>query len=212
MYNCFMNYYEELIKNIEDLLNNKKYDEAKSIIDNELNLPYVPKEIEEKLNQYLLIIKDATFALKLLSDEEIEAYLKDNETKQLIAVDELSKRNLRDYIDVIYEYLKDDGYINAKALLIDSLIRQEINYEFEYVNNCSLIKFNPSKLEVIEKTDGFNTAYTLIEENYLKDPSKAHMGIELLYKEALLSLPNQIDGKLISEKIINYIDKAFSAK
>ena len=46
----------------------------------------------------------------------------------------------------------------------------------------------------------------------LKDPSKAHMGIELLYKEALLSLPNQINGKLVSEKIINYIDKAFSAK
>lgn len=212
MYNLLMNYYDELIQNLEALLKDKKYDEALTIIKNELNLPYIPSEIESKFNKYLLDIKEATYALKSLTDEDINTYLNNSYEKQLLAVDELSRKNLRDYIDIVEGYLKSNGFKNAKALLIDSLIRQEINYEFEYVNDSLLIKFNPSKLENIEETDGFKTAYALIEDNYLKDPSKAQMGIELLYKEALLSLPNQIDGQLVSEKIINYINEAFAAK
>lgn len=207
-----MNYYDELIANIESLLNQSKYIEAKSIIENELNLPYIPREIEEKLNKYLSIIKEATYALKSLTDEDILDYLKSNETKQLIAVDELSRKNLRDYIDVVDDYLKGNGFVNAKALLIDSLIRQEINFNFKYVNDCLFIDFNPYKLKKIEETDGFILAMNQIQDFYMKNPSKSKMGMELLYKEALLSLPNEINGELITEKIINYIEDAFSAK
>lgn len=204
-----MNYYDELIKNIDTLINNKDYEQAKSIILNELNLPYIPSEIEQKLNNYLSQIKQATFALKSLTDEDISEYLKGNFEHQLIACDELGKRNLRDYIDVANEYLKSDGYKNAKALLIDSLIRQEINYAFEYVNDGSLLAFNPSKLKVIEETEEFIKTKSEIENHYMKDPSKIQMGLELLYKEALLSLPNTISFE-VSKKIINYIDDAFS--
>lgn len=207
-----MNYYDELLDNIDSLINNKEYSEAQSLIKNELNLPYIPSEIEEKLNEYLILINEATFTLKSLTDEDILNYLNLDETKQLIAVDELSRKNLRDYIDVIDNYLKGDGFVNAKALLIDSLIRQEINYNFKYVNNCSFIYFNPSKLNKIEDTDDFNYALKEIQNFYLKDPSKSQMGAELLYKEALLTLPNNINGKLVSKKIIKYIENAFSAK
>ena len=204
-----MNYYDELINNIDTLINNKDYEQAKSIILNELNLPYIPSEIEQKLNNYLSQIKQATFALKSLTDEDISAYLKASYEKQLIACDELGKRNLRDYIDVCNNYLKSNGFKNAKALLIDSLIRQEINYAFEYVNDSSLLTFNPSKLKVIEETDGFINAKTKLEENYMKDPSKVQMGLELLYKEALLSLPAEISED-VAENIIVYIDEAFT--
>ena len=207
-----MNYYDELIIKIEELMKDLAYDEAKSLIINELNLPYIPNDIEVKLNNYLSQIKEATNVYKSLTDDDLIEYLKDNETKQLIAVNELNKKNLRDYIDICNEYLKNDGFINAKALLIDSLIRQEINFNFIYVNNCSLIEFNPSKLKVIEETDDFKKALNTIEDNFMKDPSKSTMAIELLYKEALLSLPNTINGEIIAEKIINYIDSAFSAK
>lgn len=204
-----MNYYDELIENIEKLLKEKDYEKAKSIILNELNLPYIPSDIEIKLNNYLSQIKEATFALKSLTDDDIEAYLKDNNQKQLIACDELGKRNLRDYIDICNNFLKSDGYRNAKALLIDSLIRQEINYVFKYVNDGSLLVFNPSKLNLIEETEQFINAKNKIEEYYLKDPSKSQMGIELLYKEALLSLPDHINDNC-ADKIIEYINEAFN--
>ena len=204
-----MNYYNELIENIDKYIKEKDYDQAKSLILNELNLAYVPRDIDDKLNNYLSTIKEATYALKSLTDEDINAYLKGSYEKQLIACDELGKRNLRDYIDVCNNYLKSNGFKNAKALLIDSLIRQEINYAFEYVNDSSLLTFNPSKLKVIEETDGFINAKTKLEENYMKDPSKVQMGLELLYKEALLSLPAEISED-VAENIIVYIDEAFT--
>ena len=204
-----MNYYDELIENIDKYIKENDYDQAKSLILNELNLAYVPRDIEDKLNNYLSTIKEATYALKSLTDEDINAYLKASYEKQLIACDELGKRNLRDYIDVCNNYLKSNGFKNAKALLIDSLIRQEIDYAFEYVNDSSLLAFNPSKLKVIEETDGFISAKAKLEENYMKDPSKVQMGLELLYKEALLSLPAEISED-VAEKIIAYIDEAFT--
>ena len=203
-----MNYYDELIENIDKLIKEKDYDQARSLIINELNLAYVPRDIEVKLKDYLLTIKEATFALKSLTDEDINVYLTGDKQHQLIACDELSRRNLRDYIDVVDKYLKSDGFANAKALLIDSLIRQEINCVFEYVNNGSLLMFNPSKLSVIENTDGFVNSKEKLEDFYMKDPSKIQMGLELLYKEALLSLPNQITDE-VADKIIAYIEDAF---
>lgn len=207
-----MNYYDELIEKIENLLSEKEYEEVKTLIISELNLPYVPKDIESKLNSYLSIIKNATYTIKTLSDDEILNYLDDSFDKQLLAVDELSRKNLRDYIDCCDSYLKGSGYANAKALLIDSLIRQEINYNFSFLNDGSLIEFNPSEMNVIEETDDFKDALKILGEYYLKDPSKLQMGTELLYKESLLTLPMQINGKNVSKKIIDYIDKAFSAK
>ena len=208
-----MNYYDELLTNLSRLMEDKQYDEAKSIIMNELNLVYVPKDVEEKLNEYLTIINQETRVVNILSDEDINDYLLLDYEHQLIACNELGKRNLRDYIDICDGFLSNkNGYENAKALLIDSLIRQEISYPFKYVNDCSLIEFNPRNLRVIEETDGYIEASRIINDNYLKDPSKANIGIELLFKEALLALPNQIDGRIVAEKIINYIDDAFSAK
>ena len=206
-----MNYYDELLQSIDSLLAEKDYEKAKSLILNELNLPYVPMDIEDKLHSYLYQIKDATYVPKSLSEEDIIGYLDADCEKQLIGVDELGKKNLRDYIDVVSDFLKGDKYVNAKALLIDSLIRQEINYDFEYVNNGSLIVFNPSKLKIVEETDEFKNASDILSDYYLKDPSKLQIGLELIYKECLLALPNKIDSKAVANKIIKYIDDAFSA-
>lgn len=207
-----MNYYDELISNIESLLNNKEYEEAKKIIANELNLPYIPRDIEDKLINYMSIIKESTFALKTLTDEEIIEYLSSNPEKQLLGVDALCKKNLRDYIDICDDYLKGDGYSNAKALLIDSLIKQEINYEFKYINDSLLLKFNPSKLEIVEKTEEFKKGVSILQDYFLKEPSKFEMGIELLYKTAMLTLPKTINGELEANNVIKFIEDAFSAK
>lgn len=206
------NYYDELIINIEKLISLGKKDEAIKIIDEELALPYVPRDIEEKLSQYLIELKEKDIHFKSISDDEMLDFLSGDETHQLIAVDELSRRNLRDYIDICDEYLKGDNYINSKALLIDSLIRQEINYVFTYINNSSLFKFNPSKLQIIEETDEFKDTIGILNDYYLKDPSKLQLACQLVYKEAMLSLPNRINGEKLVKKIISYIDDAFSAK
>lgn len=206
-----MNYYDELLVNIDKLISSNELDEAKRLVENELSLPYIPRDIEEKLLEYSKQFKHSIKVNKTIEIDEIIEYLSGNDEHQLIAVDALSKKNLRDYIDICEEYLKNNRNMNAKALLIDSLIRQEINYEFSYVNDCSLIKFNPINLQTIEETNGFIEASKTISDYYFKDPSKIQLGLQLLFKEAMLSLPNEINGKIVSKKIIDYIENAFSA-
>ena len=40
-----MNYYDELISQIETLITNKEHQQALAMIQEELNMPYVPKEV-----------------------------------------------------------------------------------------------------------------------------------------------------------------------
>lgn len=207
-----MNYYDEILKQIEKLINDKDYDEAYRIIKNELNMPYIPSDIEQSLLNYYKIVKSLQNSFNLLTDDDLCGYLKGDAEHQLIACNELHNKNLRDYIDVCDEYLKSNGFINSKALLIDSLIKQEIDYDFSYVNNGSLIVFNPKKMQNIEDTDGFIEANSILDEYYLKDPSKLHLAKELVYKKAILSLPNTINGREVADIVIKYINSAFSAK
>ena len=205
-----MNYYDEILNEIQDLISEEKYDEAKSIILNELNISYVPKDVETKLYELLDEIKSKTFVVKELKDEQIEEFLKMDENHQLLAVDALNKKNLREYIDLCQNYLLSDGYVNAKVLLIDSLIRQEINYEFKYKDNS----FNPRNLIRVEESEGFIEGINNIRDKFMKNPSMMKMAEQLMYKEAILSLPNNLhkdDGIALANKIEKYILDAFNS-
>ena len=205
-----MNYYDEILNEIQELISDEKYDEAKSIILNELNISYVPKDIETKLYELLDEIKSKIFVVKELTDEQIEEFLKMDENHQLLAVDALNKKNLREYIDLCQNYLLSDGYVNAKVLLIDSLIRQEINYEFKYKDSS----FNPRNIIRVEESEGFVEGINNIRDKFMKNPSMMKMAEQLMYKEAILSLPNNLhkeDGIALANKIEKYILDAFNS-
>ena len=46
------NYYEQLLNKLEKDFLEEKYDEAKTLIDEELKMPFVPKDVLEKLEKY----------------------------------------------------------------------------------------------------------------------------------------------------------------
>lgn len=208
-----MNYYDEILNKIYSLILEEEFDEAKSLVINELNVPYIPKDVEEKLNNYLDEINLKTFKTKTISDEEIEKFLFLDENHQLLAVDELNKKNLRDYIDLCNIFLSSDGYKNAKVLLIDSLIRQEINEEITYNDEGLDYTFIPKYVLPLELADGFIKAKQIIEEEFLKNPSECKIGLQLLYKEAMFRLPLNIEleeGDNVALDIIKYVYKAFN--
>ncbi len=207
-----MNYYDELLSKLDELMDNKHYKEAEKLIDDELSMAYVPKDIESKLKEYKDEVKVYTFRSRSLNDEQIEEYLFNDPEHQLRAVTELDKRNLRDLIDLCDKYLRSNGFINAKVLLIDSLIRQQIDHRFVYINNDDRYEFNPKDVKKADEAEGYLSAINCLQEYYLKEPSKLLLAEQLLNKEALLSLPFNLsyeDGIKIAEKIENYIDGAF---
>lgn len=207
-----MNYYDETLEKIENLLDKNKKEEALLIINDELRQAYIPKDFEEKLLKYKDSFQKENVK-KTLSDDEIIDYLKDSKEKQLIGVSLLDKKNLRDYVDICNDYLSGDGFINAKVLLIDSLIRQEIGDDITFNNNGLEFNFIPKYQLPIEESDGYSSGNKYLEDYYLKDPSKLKMAKSLLYKELMLNLPinlEESEGIIIAKDICEYIEEAFN--
>lgn len=210
--NVCMNYYDETIIKIRSLIDTSQFDEAERLIRNELDLPYVPKDFEIELNDLLMKIRK-TKQPSSLSDEQIEQYLYMDDQHQIVAVDDLNRKNLRDYYELCNDYLQKGTFSNAKVLLIDSLIRQEINKEFSYIKDGKMIVFNPSKILPPEESPGYKSCINLLNETFMKEPSKLLLAKQLLYKEAIMMLPdslNEDDGIYLSEKISDYINNAFN--
>ena len=208
-----MNYYDEILAKIKGLIDQKEYEEAKRLILNELDMPYVPKDIETALHELLDEVKVNDTKREYISDEQIEEMLECDAQHQLMAVTELDHRNLRDYIDLCEKYLKGNGYVNAKALLIDSLTRQAIDYSFLYTDGERSLFFNPKDLIPADETEFFKKTLYYLQEDLMKEPSKLQMAQQLLYKEVLLALPETIDEKLsekYAEKIEKFIEEAFA--
>lgn len=211
MYNLVMNYYDEILEKIDKLISENKNEEALLLVNDELKQAYIPKEFNEKLLDYAKQLKPNK--RKELSDEEIVEYLFDSNEKQLFAVTYLDKKNLRDYLDICSEYLCSNGFANAKALLVDSLVRQEINEEIKMNNKGLEITFIPKYVWPIEISEGFESGLKYLSDYYMKEPSKFEIAKSLLYKEAMLELPINLEkseGIIKAMNIIKYVDDAFN--
>ncbi|MBR3227284.1 MAG: DUF3196 family protein [Erysipelotrichaceae bacterium] len=206
-----MNYYEKTLEDIRRLLKDGKEDDALKLIENEFEAPYLPKDFKEELTSIYKEIKPAgaSFSLK---EEQIAEYLKGSREKQLIAVDQLNRMNLRDHISLCNEYLCSDGFINAKVLLVDSLIKQEIGDEMRMENGGIEYSFIPKYQLPVEESDGYQSGKKYLEDIFLKEPSKMKMAVDILYKELILSLPVNADkdeGITMAGNIAAYVNKAF---
>ena len=208
-----MNYYDEILDRINELIEKGDKDNAVRMIKNELDMPYVPRDLEEKLSELLRRLDDEEHKRPYVSDEQIESFLFKDEQHQLLAVSALDKKNLRNEIPLCKRFLASKGSANAKALLIDSLIRQEIDHQFLYEDDKRQLFFNPKELQEVTKTECFIGTNKRLTEYYLKEPSKLKLAQQLLYKELLLFLPQIVDrkeSKNLAKKIEEFIDQAFA--
>lgn len=207
-----MNYYDETVIRIEDLIRDGRYEDAKRLILNELDLPYVPKDFEEKMKELLSDLKDHEYHASAISIDQIEDFLNSDDQHQLIAVQQLDRLNLREHIGMCESFLKSTGLLNAKVLLIDSLIRQQIDHHFVFKDKDREIIFDPAELEPVTESDGYKRALECLQELFMKEPSMLRLSEQLLYKEAMMALPlnlDQEDGDFLADKIEKYIRRAF---
>lgn len=209
-----MSYYDDVLKKIDTLIDNKEYDKALSTLKDELSVAYIPRDFEklfeERLDRLSSFVKNDA---KTINDEELFSYLKSTPEKQLVAVNILDTKNLRDYLDVVEDYLLGDGLKNAKVLLIDSLIRQEISESIKAKIDDIDYEFIPKYLLPPEESDGYKSAKKLIDDYFMKEPSKLRIANDLLYKDVILMLPlnpEEQEGELLFKKVIDFIEKAFN--
>ena len=207
-----MNYYEKTLKKIDSLIKTSP-EEALKIIEEELKAPYVPGEVLDKLNTYKSKIDIGNSNSFYLDEESIRKYLQEDEDKQCLAVQELSKLNLREYEDLISDYLLRKGSLKAKVMLILSLKEQESSRTYSILKDNEIIQFIPKDIVLPEDSEYYKESTKVLNEYYLKNPDMLNLAKELLYNDYIMNLPKQreiTDVRYITSKIKQYIDKSFN--
>lgn len=207
-----MNYYEKMLDKIRVLVDSSP-EEALELLNEELNIAYIPRDVHTKLVEYrdlaLSKIEKPEFTLSIT---DISKYLLSTPEKQLVAVEELGKLNLRDHIDICRDFLIGKGDLYAKILLIVHLIKQDIDTPLKLLKENKEYDFVPNQIVLPENTNFYRTVYKLLENHFFKKPDMLSLAKDILDKECLFYLPLNYDTKdseVIFNKICSYIEKLF---
>lgn len=204
-------YYSDCIQEIRLLIDANQIEDALFKIKQELQMPYIPSEVEEQLTELLRDIQHEGFGSKTLSDEEILEHLHGSETMQLLAIKELSERNLRKYLDWIQGAFDDSKSDLVTISLIELCIEQQLNEEYHLVKDGLEIDFVPSTCELPYDCEGVQKCFEILKE-WLENenPSLLNLCEQCALKESYLHLPFSIDeeeSRAMSEAILRYVCK-----
>ena len=139
------NYYDILSLHIAILLELEKDDEAYDLLEEELEMPYIPSQYENYLNEtYEMLYRKRLQNQKSYNvfdtyqDQEIKEILIQERDKNLILIilDQLQKRNIRMYLTELKYLLALKNYPNdLKAIILELLVEQGIMEEVKVVSN-----------------------------------------------------------------------------
>lgn len=178
-------FYDIMIIYLHSLINTDQKDKALKLVKEELSMPYIPMNFE---NKFMDIYKEVAYIEKEgkefnLSRDKIEEILCVEDDKNLIilAIVELCKLNIRDFFDCISEFFKRDVKNIYKVMLIDALRGQGVNKEFILINKNKEYKIIPSLSEnVLESKDYIYIRKTLEDRIGNKDLNLCSTALENL--------------------------------
>lgn len=219
-------YYQKLSQDLLTYIQNQEYEKALSIINEELQQPYIPNEhymnlintkdeIEEKL-------QEITYNNEIDSLSKLQVWDKIFDTKNnkidivYLNVFFAKFENEIDEADfaIMQKILLDKKLPNSeKTILISTLIDNGINHDFKYYNifTKQTHDFNTLKLQNNESTKYADEIHITLEKVFLKDPSKFQIANSLLQLLVIEFFPSKInfDKMIIEQTIINIVNSLF---
>lgn len=190
------NYYDEIVKEIQDLIDSEKYEEAMFLLKKEFSMPYIPQDVEDKLTEMLKTVRYALANQSKATEETLDALLDDlqgNAQQQLAACSKISNHNLRDCIEEIQNYLKEEPYPEAAALLVEAIAEQEIQEEFVWNKDGVEYTFYGDSVTPCAKSKGFLCAISYLQKWFAKNLDMYEMSKTLLIHEVFMFLPLSYD-------------------
>lgn len=162
-------FYEELKKEILDLISKNELQKALKLIENELSMPYIPTDIEKFLletSKEIQGILNKEIQKNSLSLETIKKQLlSEDSTLQAIAINNLEKINIRELLESVAIYFKKEKNANdLKSLILVVLYNQKVDKDFEFVRNGKIKIVNTQKTDIPNLFKIFNTINELIEK------------------------------------------------
>ena len=210
--NIMMNYYDEMIAEIKQNMADGDYAQAFATIKKELSMPYIPEDTEEQL---YALLKDLRFQMSEKrnterSVDDILDGLRGSSECQLVSAAQLAKRNLRDYIEEIQDYLKDDPYPEAAALIVEAIAEQEIQDEFIWNKDGVEYTFYGDSLVPCSHSKGFLKANALLNQWLNKNPDMYEMAKTMLAHDVFMFLPlsyEEDEGQSLAFDILEEITR-----
>ena len=198
-------FYDIMIIYLNSLINVGEKEKALKLVKEELSMPYIPMNFEDK---FLEIYKEIAYIEKAgkeynLSREKIEEILCVEEDKNLIilAIVELCKLNIRDFFNSIREFFKRDVKTVYKVMLVDAMRGQGVANEFVLVNKGMEYKVVPSFCENVLESKPYVDIGKIIEDKVgSKDINVCSNALENLMLYLSDIYPNNVE-----EEEYNYI-------
>jgi len=208
------NYYDEILEEIQKLMQEGKTSDAMGLVKRELDMPYIPPETEIQLKkmrrdlQFVLTEKSGGTEISL---DTILEYLKGKPETQLAAAAALSKRNLRECLPEIQNWLASDPFEQAAALVVEEIAEQEIGEEFVWNRHGIQYTFFGDGLTPVSISKGFLKAEKLLEDWLSNDrPDLFEMTKTLLIQEVYMFLPLSYDeeeGETLALQMIQKVSE-----
>lgn len=189
-------YYQSLIDEIKKQIDEKRYAEAYDLICQELNMPYVPQDVMDLLDEYksecksMLEPRNTSPNLSKLQD-----YIHGSLEQKIYAVSILENMNLRMYHEQVQELLDSDLPDEYKGTLIECLMEQRIDDPFEMIKSGLDITFIPSAILPMNQDSIIQETCSLFETWFMnEDPTMVQFCTTLLMQVILSERPfDQMD-------------------
>jgi hypothetical protein len=165
-------FYDELKKELEKLVAEQNFTEAWQIIQEELKMPYIPRDFEQflqNLQQEILAKLPDDHIIRAtrsqLGMEEIAAkLLSENLIDRTLAIQSLKNINVRPLLPVIQQYLLNPTFGNdTKTLILLILADQQITDKIKLEKNGQIFELVPTSLNTQSLFDFFEEVKTKIQ-------------------------------------------------
>ena len=207
-------YYQSLITEIQNRLKDSKISEAYELIHQELNMPYVPQDVMEILEEYE---KDCISSMEAdvvkVNDEKLWKWIEGSEDQKERAVYELTSLNIRNYQNEVQSLLDSDLLNEFKGELIEALMEQKIDTPYKIKKDGLDITFIPSAIIPLEEDKVACEVKEILSEWLSNDnPAFYQFTLRLLEQEALEIRPfdfSDFDPYSIAKSIVRLVMEAF---
>ncbi len=207
------NYYNEIIDEIKNAIDQGEIEEADYLLKKELSMPYIPQDVETELYKLKKDIAYAKSDKRNIHEESLEDLLPKlahgKAQTQLAAANALQDRNLRSCIEDIQRYLEKDPCPEAAALIIEALAEQEIDDEFTLRKDGIEYTFFADEVVPVTKSKGLLKALDLLQDEYLKNPSMFQLAKSILIHKVYLYLPlsyEEEEAEYLKDDVISEIE------
>ena len=171
-----------------------RFDQADSVLNYYLNLPYHSQVVEEILQKMPKIIQEEEkkkhMGFSFNEDDILKLLFSKKDEDVLFALDLIKTRDIYNFLPELGKLMLSHPKKTIRSMILILLVQKEVDREFVFLDE-TIEKINPKKILQPFGKDNFNKLAKKIDMSY-KDQSLKNTAINLLSNLAIYVFPKEI--------------------